>query len=67
MESLDHCAVTREALCTKAETAGLGNDRLFIPADGKIVCQIGTYRSLLHLPPWRGYYEVWRFTTFQAR
>jgi hypothetical protein len=35
MESLDHGTVTRQSLRLAAEAAGVGADRLLIPADGE--------------------------------
>jgi L-ascorbate metabolism protein UlaG (beta-lactamase superfamily) len=37
LESLDHCPVTREALRTAANEAGISDQQLFIPDDGEIL------------------------------
>ncbi|MGJ8672106.1 MBL fold metallo-hydrolase [Rubritalea sp.] len=37
LESLDHCPVTREALRTAANEAGIPETQLFIPDDGEII------------------------------
>lgn len=35
LESLDHCPVTREEVRSKADEAGISEDRILIPADGE--------------------------------